>query len=150
MKRYVKITILILIYVTAFASAGIITMEPGLALGQLIRKSGISVESRRDPFLLPSGVRLLSKEIPVQENKKIPQATEETKPAETPLKLKAILIGDHIRLASIDRSIVSIGDFINGEKVLEIRSDRVILEKEGKKRTLVLDQSPIKLTVEER
>jgi len=151
MKRYVKITILILIYVTAFASAGIITMEPGLALGQIIRKSGISsVESRRDPFFLPSGVRLLSKEISVQENKKIPQATEEVKPIEVPLKLKAILIGDHVRLASIDRSIVSIGDFINGEKVLEIRSDRVILEKEGKKRTLVLDQSPIKLTVEER
>lgn len=150
MKRYDKITILILIYVTAFVSAGIITMEPRLVLGQLIRKSGISVESRRDPFFLPPGVRLLSKEIPVQENKKILQATEEVRPAEVPLKLKAILIGDHIRLVSIDRSIVSIGDFINGEKVLEIRSDRVILGKEGKKRTLVLDQSPVKLTVEER
>jgi hypothetical protein len=78
------------------------------------------------------------------------QPTAEIKPVETPLKLKAILISDHIRLASIDRSIVTVGDLVNDEKVLEIRPDRVILGKEGKKRTLVLDQSPIKLTVEER
>ena len=150
MKRFEKITILILIYVTAFASAGIITMEPGLALGQRIRKPGFSVESRRDPFLLPPGVHLFSKEIPVQENKKIPQAPEEVKPAEVPLKLKAILISDHVRLASIDRSIVTVGDSVNGEKILEIRSDRVILGKEGKKRTILLDQSPVKITVEGR
>jgi len=126
-------------------------MEAGEVHGQLKKKPSLFQETRKDPFSLPSGIRLLSKEISAQEYKIFAvTVTPEAKPAETPLKLKAILIGDHIRLASIDRSIVSIGDFINGEKVLEIRSDRVILEKEGKKRTLVLDQSPIKLTVEER
>jgi len=142
--------IFILVFVASFFFVSFPLMEPGTAFGQPRKKTDLFPESRRDPFFLPSGVRLLSKETPVQENKKVLQATEEVKPVEVPLKLKAILIGDHIRLASIDRSIVSIGDFINGEKVLEIRSDRVILEKEGKKRTLVLDQSPIKLTVEER
>jgi type II secretory pathway component PulC len=125
-------------------------METGEVHAQLKKKPSLFQETRKDPFSLPPGVRLFSKEIPVQESKKILQAPEEVKPAEVMLKLKAILIGDHIRLASIDRSIVSIGDFINGEKVLEIRSDRVILEKEGKKRTIFLEQSPIKLTVEER
>jgi len=46
--------------------------------------------------------------------------------------------------------IVSIGDSIRDEKVVEIKPDRVILEKGGKKRTILLDQSPLKLTVEER
>jgi type II secretory pathway component PulC len=69
---------------------------------------------------------------------------------ESSLKLKAVLISDRIQLASIDRSIVTVGDLVNGEKVLEIRSDRVILEKEGKKRTILLDQSPVKITVEGR
>jgi type II secretory pathway component PulC len=153
MKKFYKIT-LILISIAASISAGIVLVEPGVALGQSRKKAELLTEGRKDPFFLPSGVRLLSKEIPVQEDKKFQPIAEikpnEIKPVEPSLKLKAILIGDHVRLASIDRSIVSIGDFINGEKVLEIRSDLVILEKEGKKRTLVLDQSPIKLTVEER
>jgi hypothetical protein len=124
-------------------------METGEVHAQLKKKPSLFQETRKDPFSLPSGVRLLSKEAPVQEDKKL-QPIAEIKPVETPLKLKAILISDHIRLASIDRSIVTVGDLVNDEKVLEIRSDRVILGKEGKKRTILLDQSPIKLTVEER
>ena len=103
----------------------------------------------RDPFSLPSGIRPLSKEGTVQGVKGV-SVIPDTPPAETPLKLKAILISDHIRLASIDRMIVSIGDSIRDEKVVEIKPDRVILEKGGKKRTILLDQSPLKLTVEER
>ena len=127
-------------------------LEAGKVHAQLKKKPSLFQEVRKDPFSMPSGVRLLSKEVAVSEDKKLQPITEikpvETKPAETHLKLKAILISDHIRLASIDRSIVTVGDLINGEKVLEIRSDRVILEKEGKKRTILLDQSPVKLTVE--
>jgi hypothetical protein len=124
-------------------------METGEVHAQLKKKPSLFQETRKDPFSLPSGVRLLSKESPVQEDKRL-QPIAEIKPVETLLKLKAILISDHIRLASIDRSIVTVGDLVNDEKVLEIRPDRVILGKEGKKRTLLLDQSPIKLTVEER
>jgi type II secretory pathway component PulC len=145
-----KIT-LTLFFVGAFFIVGIVLAEPELAFGQPKRKPVFSRESRKDPFSLPSGIRLSSKEVPVQENKKVAvPVTPEIKPVETPLKLKAILISDHIRLASIDRSIVTVGDSVNGEKVLEIRPDRVILEKEGKKRTILLDQSPMKLTVEGR
>lgn len=130
-------------------------LDPGGVHAQIKKKPSLILEARKDPFSLPSGVRLLSKETPVQEDKKLqPITTEikpvEIKPAETPLKLKAILISDHIRLASIDRSIVTVGDSINGEKVLEIRPDRVVLEKEGKRRTILLDQNPVKITVEER
>ena len=139
---------IILILVTVFVSMTPL-METGEVNAQLKKKPSLFQETRKDPFSLPSGVRLLSKESLVQEDKRL-QPIAEIKPVETLLKLKAILISDHIRLASIDRSIVSIGDFINGEKVLEIRPDRVILGKEGKKRTLLLDQSPIKLTVEEK
>ena len=143
--------ILILMLVSVFISVVVPLMETEEVHGQLKKKPSLFQEGRKDPFSLPSGIRLFSKEVHVPEDKKIAvTVTPEVKPIEVPLKLKAILIGDHIRLASIDRSILSIGDFINGEKVLEIRSDRVILEKEGKKRTLVLDQSPVKLTVEDR
>ena len=67
-----------------------------------------------------------------------------------PYKVKAILISDHLRLATIGRFIVTIGDTIHDETVLEIKTDRVILGKEGRNRTLLLDQSPVKLTTEEK
>jgi hypothetical protein len=63
--------------------------------------------------------------------------------------VKAILISDHARLALIDRHIVTVGDSIHGEKVLEINTDRVILGKGEQKRTLLLSQSPVRLTVEQ-
>ena len=68
----------------------------------------------------------------------------------SPLKVKAILISDRIRLALIDRHIVTVGDSIQDEKVLEIKTDRVILGKGDQKRTLLLSQSPVLLTVEEK
>ena len=93
---------------------------------------------------MPSGIHLLSNNVPVP-------GKSETKPINTsppPLKVNAILISDHIRLASIDRNIVTVGDSINDERVLEIKTDQVVLGKGDKKRTIFLDQSPMKLTVE--
>lgn len=146
--------ILISIGVGVFITAGVVLMDPGLSSGQAQKKTGISHEVRKDPFSMPPGVRLFSKETPVKEEKTVQPAAlvkpSESKPVESSLKLKAVLISDRIQLASIDRSIVTVGDLVNGEKVLEIRSDRVILEKEGKKRTILLDQSPVKITVEGR
>ncbi len=151
-----KVTFKILtsFFMGVFMAGGVVLIEPGLSSGQPKKRTVISREGRKDPFSLPSGVRLLSKEIsvqPAQEDKKITgMVTPEIKLVEASLKLKAILITDHVRLASIDRSIVTVGDSINDEKVLEIRPDRVVLGKEGKRRTILLDQSPVKLTVEER
>jgi len=52
-------------------------------------------------------------------------------------------------LALIDRHIVTVGDSIHGEKVLEITTDGVTLGKGEQKRTLLLSQSPVRLTVEQ-
>lgn len=150
MKQFHSI-ILILTLITTFILFGIAMVEPMLAYGQLTGKIGIFRESGRNPFAFPPGVRLLSK----NDAADVPKGTSSTSeigPMDippVPLKVNAILISDHIRLASIDRHIVTVGDSIHDEKILEIKNDRVILGKGDKKRTLLLSQSPIRLTVEE-
>ena len=139
-------------FITIFILAGITLMDPIAANGQSKGRIVLSQERARDPFRLPEGIRLLSKIDSVQ-GAKGTNSKSEAKPIEIfplPLKVKAILISDHIRLALIDRHIVTVGDSIHDEKVLEIKTDRVILGKGDKKRTLLLIQSPIQLTVEER
>ncbi len=134
----------IVLIITFLLSVGILLIEPMKTHGQSKEKMGLSQEFRRDPFLLPSGIHLSSNNVSVP-------GKSETKPINTsppPLKVNSILISDHIRLASIDRNIVTVGDSINDERVLEIKADQVILEKGDKKRTIFLDQSPMKLTVE--
>jgi len=113
-------------------------------------KMVLSRDTGRDPFLLPSGVHLLTKTKTSLGTKEIPSKTGSKTNVElsSPLKVKAILISDRIRLALIDRHIVTIGDSVQDEKVLEINTDRVILEKGKQRRTLLLSQSPVLLTVE--
>ena len=151
MGRYQKI-ILSMTFITIFILAGITWMDPIAANGQSKGRIVLSQESGRDPFLLPSGVRLLSKIDTASGAKGIPSKTE-GKPTDIlppPLKVKAILISEHVRLALIDRHIVTVGDSIHDEKVLEIKTDRVILGKGDQKKTLLLSQSPVLLTIEER
>jgi len=130
--------------IVAFILIEIILLDPIAAGGQ--SKVGIILpqESGRDPFLLPPGVHLLSKIGAPLGVKGLPPKTE------TDRGVKAILIADHIRLALIDRHIVTVGDSLRDEKVLEIKTDRVILGKGDQKRTLLLPQSPVSLTVEEK
>jgi hypothetical protein len=142
MRRYQKI-IMAMVFITFFILAGITPIDPIVVNGQTKEKIILSQESRRDPFLLPPGVHLLSKSDMALGVRGVPPKTE------TDMRVKAILIGDHIRLASIDRHIVTVGDSVRDEKVLEIRTDRVILGKGDQKRTLLLSQSPVSLTVEE-
>ena len=123
---------------------GITLMNPSGVHGQIKERIVLSQEGGRDPFLLPPGVHLLSKtEGPSGVKGLLPKT-------ETDWGVKAILIADHIRLALIDRHIVTVGDSIRDEKVLEIKTDRVILGKGDQKRTLLLSQSPVSLTVEEK
>lgn len=131
---------------------GITLTEPTKVHGQRKGKISLLQERKRDPFRLPEGVRSLSKIDASPQGPKAKILVSEAKPTDIspPLKVKAILITDHIRLASIDRYIVKVGDLLNDERVLEIRPDQVILGKEGKKRSIFLDQSPIQLIVEER
>jgi hypothetical protein len=126
-----------------FLLGGSTMIEPSRGYGQSKEKTGLSQEFKKDPFLLPPGVRLFKNEPAL--------GRAETKPGDidpSHVKIKAILIGDHIRLASIDRYIVTVGDLIYDERVLEIKADQVILGKGNTKRTIFLDQSPLKLTVE--
>ncbi len=133
-------TFLALSVITTFVLAGIIFFEPARTHGQSKEPITFSQKSGRDPFSLPSDVYLLSKykTAPVNNMLSLPQ------------RVKAILISDYIRLALIDRHIVIVGDSINGEKVLEINPNQVILGKGNKKRVLPLYQSPIQLKVEEK
>ena len=151
MRKSPKI-VLTLIFLILCILFEITLIEPMMAYGQSIGKTGLSQESGRNPFVLPSGVRLLSQSDTASVTKgALP--TMEIKPMDSsppPLKVNTILITDHIRLASIDRHIVTVGDSIHDEKILEIKNDRVILGKGDKKRTLLLSQSPVQLTVEER
>jgi hypothetical protein len=140
-RRYQK-TIMVMSLTTCFILAAIAPIDPIRAAGE---KTALSQEGGRDPFLLPPGVHLLSK---------IGTASGRTggRSGNIPFSsfmLTAILISDHARLALIDRHIVTVGDSIHGEKVLEIKTDRVTLGKGEQKRTLLLAQSPVRLTVEQ-
>ena len=106
----------------------------------------------RNPFLLPWGVNLLSKEgggSVLKETTTGPGAKLEEIEM-PPLKVRAILISDQIRLATIGSQIVAVGDKLDGETILDIKKDHVILGKGDRKRTLHLQQSPLRLTIEEK
>jgi hypothetical protein len=110
-----------------------------------------SEETRlRNPFLLPPGVYLLSKEggAPVHKEKSTGADAKLEEIEISPFKVRAILISNQIRLATIGSHIVAVGDKLNGETILEIKNDRVILGKGDTKRTLHLQQSPVQLTIE--
>jgi len=138
------------IFIVASMGAGLLFVEPMRAHGQPKGKASLFQEGIRDPFLFASGVRPLSRKdsASVQESSRL--EAPPTEPPPLSLTVKAILISDSLRLAAIDRHIVTVGDSIYDEKVLEIKSDRVVLGKGDKKRTLLLSQSPLLLTVEER
>jgi hypothetical protein len=112
----------------------------------------------KNPFSLPVGIHLRSKSKAVPMALKAPETSPKAgakvldvpPPPPAPLKVRAILISSQTRLALIDRHIVRVGDSIQEEKILEIAKDYVVLGKGDKKRTLLLHQSPVHLTVEEK
>ncbi len=123
--------------------------------GHRLRKSeGLRM---RNPFLLPPGVYPLSKdgsdsfrrvkEKPKENEREEKAEIREVSP-EIPLEVKAILISDQIRLATIGSQIVAVGDRLHDETVVAIMKDRVILGKGSRQRTLPLRQSPIQLKIE--
>jgi hypothetical protein len=142
-------TMFLLFSITTCILFGITLTEPKMGYSQSKLKPGLSPEDGRDPFSLPPRVHLLSKGDTLSVTKGS-FSTREIKPSSPSLKVKAILISDRIRLASIDRYIVAVGDSIRDEKILEIKNDRVILGKGNNKRALLLYQSPVQITVEDR
>jgi hypothetical protein len=134
-----------MVFITFFILAGIAPVDPIRSNGQTNERTTLSQENGRDPFLLPPEVHLLSK-IGTPTGRTGSQSSDNPSSS---MKVKAILISDNARLALIDRHIVTVGDSIRGEKVLEIKTDRVTLGKGDQRRTFLLSQSPVVLTVEE-
>jgi len=102
----------------------------------------------RNPFELSPGVKLRVAE-EAKPAKAIEPAVKKASPKaiEPPVKkVTAILITDSRKIASINHKVVAVGDLIDGEKLLEIKPDRVILEKGGRKRVIMLEESPIQWT----
>jgi len=102
----------------------------------------------RDPFKLSPGVKLkVAKK--GQSRKAIKPKIKKKSPESKKLPIKkvtAILITDSRKIASINHKLVTVGDLIDGEKVLEIKPDGVILERGGRKRVIMLEKSPIQWT----
>lgn len=154
MKPYLITVVLILMILVSFDSA-----FPQVGAKERLQKDEESPSQTnpadtgsRNPFLLPWGVYPLSREGAGSVRKeKATESEAKLEEIETPpFKVRAILISDQIRLATIGSQIVAVGDEINGEKILEIKNDRVILGKGDRKRTLHLQQSPLRLTTEEK
>ncbi|OGP88800.1 MAG: hypothetical protein A2156_07315 [Deltaproteobacteria bacterium RBG_16_48_10] len=113
--------------------------------GTVLKQEKMEFRGVRDPFLLPQGIHNFT-----NMTKDLPSKPDQPKDIPLPsLEVKAILISDRLRLASIDRHIVAIGDLVHDERVLDIQTDRVILGKGDKKRSLLLRESPVRLTIEE-
>ena len=87
---------------------------------------------RRDPFLTTQEEQALltPKAAPVK-----PKEAPAPLPSYT---LKAVLISDGEKVATLNSSVVSEGEQIGEERVVEIRPDRVILERAGQRRTISL------------
>jgi len=97
----------------------------------------------RNPFALPQGVRLLSALPETADPKAQDQAgapTEKDPAKAEPLTrvLSGILTGSRQRLAIIDGTLVGTGDHIEGEQVVDIGRDSVVLARDGQRRTLRL------------
>jgi hypothetical protein len=116
-----------------------------------VEQTWAQTRESRNPFSLPPGVHLATKNTGSGfQEKSVKVDIPSLEPLLAPLKVKAILISDRIRMASIGPYIVTVGDSIEDEKVLQITPDQVVLGKGKKKRTLFLDQSPVRLTVEQK
>jgi hypothetical protein len=66
------------------------------------------------------------------------------------LRVNTIIVGPPKAVAIVDGRAVMVGDKIHDEKIVEIRPNAVILEREGKKKILELDETTLSVAVEER
>jgi hypothetical protein len=146
----VLILILLVSFDSAFSQAG--TKERMQKDEESLSQKKSQETRPRNPFLLPWGVHLLSKEGggPVRKERSTGADAKLEESEISPFKVRAILIRDQIRLATIGSHIVAVGDELDGETILEINKDRVILGKGDRKRTLRLRPSPLQLTLEEK
>jgi hypothetical protein len=63
--------------------------------------------------------------------------------------VQGILIGYHQRVAIIDHTVVTEGDWIGGEQIIKIDRGKVVLAMGKNQRVLVMEESPITISVKE-
>lgn len=96
----------------------------------------------RNPFLTPEEI------VSIQEGKVQPQSVL---PEELPhYEVNTILVSDSRKIAIIGNNIVTVGDWVGQEKVLEINSDNVVLGKDKRRRVLKLRESSVHLEMKEK
>lgn len=118
------------------------------ALEQVLKQAAplTPADPSRNPFALPEGVRSLAEpaapadpkasgEVGASTEKDMAKAATPEPPAR---QLSGILVGPRDRVAIIDGALVRPGDSLEGERVIEIRRDQVVLAREGQRRTLRL------------
>lgn len=76
---------------------------------------------------------------------------EESKQTEVErVRLDTVIVGLPKAVAVIDGRTVMVGEKVNEDRVVEIRPDAVVLEREGKKKLLRLDGPSVPIGVKER
>lgn len=99
----------------------------------------------RNPFLTPEEI------VSIREGKVQPRSVlreELPHQEELPLplyKISTILVSDSRKIAIIGNTIVTVGDWVGQEKVLEINPNNVVLGKDGRKRVLNIRESSVPL-----
>ena len=88
----------------------------------------------QNPFFRP-GEKDTPQPVPTQPPPPMPMAEEKPLPT---FRLEMILASDGQRGAILSGQFVKEGDLIGEERVVIIRSDRVVLEREGRQRTIKL------------
>jgi hypothetical protein len=66
------------------------------------------------------------------------------------LRVRTIVVGLPKAIAVVDGHTVTVGEKINEEKVVEIRPDAVILERDGSRKILRLEEPTVSVGVKER
>ena len=93
----------------------------------------------RNPFLTPSEAGYYSH---------ITASYPGTEKGERADTINAILTGEAGKVAVINHIVVAEGDWIGGEQVAEIRPDSVLLQRGEEQRVIVIEESPVAITVE--
>lgn len=93
----------------------------------------------RNPFLTPSEAGYFSSLYCLDPGSDI------GKKADT---ISAILMAEGDGIAIINHQIVSKGDWIGGEQIEEIKPDRVLFDRGGRLRTIIIKESPVIVTLE--
>lgn len=113
--------------------------QGSLGVGSLAGSPPAPGDPSRNPFALPQGVRLLAQPSGTETPGEAGAEKEAAKAAPPPAReLNGILVGPRDRVAIIDGTLVRAGDSLQGERVIDVRRDHVVLARDGQRRTLHL------------